>query len=343
MQIGIIGAGSWGSTLARYLNEIGHQVTIWVFEPELYQELIKSGRNSLYFPELVLDKNVGVTKSLKEVIEGKHSVLYVTPSHVFRDIFEKSSQYLNKKQVLVSATKGIENDSLMTMSQIANTIVGERKVAVLSGPSFAQEVYKGHPTAVTIASENIETAHLLQNEFSSDRFRVYAHDDVIGTEIGGAVKNVIAIGVGISDGLGFGLNARAALITRALTEMIKLGMEIGAKPLTFSGLSGLGDLILTCTGSLSRNRNVGLKIGKGESIEKIQKEMVGTAEGILTTKSVKKLAEKYSIDMPITEQVFRVLYENKDPRTAVTDLMTRSLKREFAFNIDRKAAAAHLT
>jgi glycerol-3-phosphate dehydrogenase (NAD(P)+) len=336
MKIGVVGAGSWGSTLASYLNSIGHQVTIWVYEKQLYQEFKNSRRNCLYFPELVLDERIKATQSFREVVEEQDCILYVTPSHVFRSVFKESSRYLQNGQIIISAAKGIENESLMTMSQIAFSIAGEIDCAVLSGPSFAREVYKGLPTAVTIASKKIETAVLLQNGFSSDTFRVYAHDDVIGTEIGGAVKNVIAIAVGISDGLKFGLNARAALITRALSEMIKLGIKMGAKPLTFSGLSGFGDLVLTATGSLSRNRYVGLKIAKGETIDRIKEVMVGTAEGVLTTSSVRKLAQKFKIDMPITEQVYLVLYENKDPKTAVIDLMKRSLKREFAFNIDKK-------
>jgi glycerol-3-phosphate dehydrogenase (NAD(P)+) len=331
MQIGVIGAGSWGTTLAIHLNRLGHRVVLWIYEQELYEAMTATRENPYYFPGHRVDTEIELTTDLDQAVRNRDSVFFVVPSQFFRRIVEAARPFIGAGQVIVSATKGIENGSLMTMSQILYATLGDRPSAVLSGPSFAREVALGLPTAVTIASAEISRAVSLQNAVSSDSFRVYAHDDVIGTELGGAVKNLIAIAAGISDGLGFGLNARAALITRGLAEMIKLGTVMGADPMTFAGLSGLGDLVLTCTGDLSRNRTVGLRIGQGQTIERIQREMKSVAEGVETTLSLKQLAEKRGIEMPITEQVYRVLYEKKDPRTAVVDLMTRSLKKEIRY------------
>lgn len=338
MKIGVVGAGSWGTTLALYLNQIGHRVTLWVFERELYEIMKLKRVNEYYLPNKMVDKKIRITNSLQEVAEGNECLLMVVPSHVFRDVLMKIKPHIRPHQILISATKGIENYSLMTMSQVVHSVMDHSLFAVLSGPSFAKEVAEGLPTAITIAARDIDLATHLQGEFSSERFRCYAHDDVIGAEIGGAVKNVIAIAAGICDGLGYGENARAALITRGLAETIRLGIHMGADPMTFTGLSGLGDLVLTCSGNLSRNKRVGIRLGKGETLDEIQRDMKEVAEGVRTAKSVRLLAERHSIDMPITEQVYLVLYKGKDPQAAMVDLMTRALKREIAFP---QAAKAH--
>lgn len=331
MRFAVIGAGSWGTTLANHLAGIGHQVTLWVYESELLQQMRSERVNSMYLPGVSLHPGIRLEGDLGEASHAAQCLLMAVPSHVYRQVLQRLVPALDGNQVIVSATKGIEVGTLMTMSQVVRSVVGEVAYAVLSGPSFAKEVARGLPTAVTLASSSQEVASRLQAEFSSDRFRVYAHDDVLGTELGGAIKNVIAIAAGISDGLGFGLNARAALLTRGLSEMMRLGIQMGANPLTFGGLSGIGDLILTCTGDLSRNRTVGLRIARGEPLEQIRRSMVAVAEGVITTLSLRELAAREKVDMPIAQQVYLVLYEGKDPLQALNDLMNRPLKREISF------------
>lgn len=328
MKVGVVGAGSWGTTLALYLHGLGHEVTLWVFEKDLFRIILEKRVNAFYLPGVRISEGIFVTNSLQETASRGECLLLVIPSHAFRSVIADLKEFMEGHHVVVSATKGIENDSLMTMSQVVRSVLGEVPLAVLSGPSFAKEVVSGSPTAVTIASEDVALAMRLQELFSSERFRIYAHDDVIGTELGGSAKNVMAIAVGISDGLGFGMNARAALMTRGLSEMMRLGVRMGAKPMTFTGLSGLGDLILTCTGDLSRNRTVGLRLGMGEKLRDITRGMKGIAEGVRTTRSLYRLAQVHGIEMPITEEVYMVLYEGKDPTSAVSDLMGRPLKRE---------------
>lgn len=332
MKVGVIGAGSWGTTLANLLGSKGHEVRLWVYEQELLASMRNKRENCLYLPGVRLEESVLLTGDLGEASHGADCLIMAVPSHVYREVLGRMAKNLKGNEILVSATKGIEAGSLMTMCQVAFSVLGEARYAALSGPSFAREVSRGLPTAVTIAAHSLDLAQLLQEEFSTDRFRVYAHDDVMGTELGGAVKNVIAIAAGISDGLGLGLNARAALITRGLSEMIRLGVKMGANPLTFGGLSGVGDLILTCTGDLSRNRTVGLRIAKGESLENIRHSMVQVAEGVTTTISLRELARREEVDMPIAEQVYLVLYEGKDPLEAMRDLMNRPLKKEIYFH-----------
>ncbi len=331
MSFAVIGAGSWGTTLANHLCALGHQVSLWVYEAELLEQMRSQRKNPIYLPGVPVHPHMRLEGDLLEACEGAEHLLMAVPSHVYRQVLGNLLPLLDGSRVIISATKGIEVDTLMTMSQVVGSMAGEVPYAALSGPSFAKEVARGLPTAVTIASRSMELAARLQNLFSSERFRVYAHDDVLGTELGGAVKNVIAIAAGISDGLGFGLNARAALLTRGLSEMMRLGMKMGANPLTFGGLSGIGDLILTCTGDLSRNRTVGLRIARGESLEEISRSMVAVAEGVTTTRSLRKLATREQVDMPIAEQVYKVLYEGKDPMEALNDLMNRPLKREMPF------------
>ena len=258
----------------------------------------------------------------------------VVPSHGFRLVFEAVAPFLEQGCRVVSAVKGIENETLMTMTQVMTEVLGsgvqekEISLAVLSGPSFAKEVAQGMPTAVTIGCTQIEKAQELQHIFGTERFRVYASSDVIGLEISAALKNIVAIAAGISDGLGYGLNSRAALITRGLAEIKRIGVKMGADPLTFFGLSGLGDLVLTCTGDLSRNRTVGLKLGQGKKLSVILEEMKMVAEGVKTTRSVHDLAKRLKVDMPILEQVYQILYQDKDCSAAVMDLLTRELKIE---------------
>lgn len=331
MRFAVIGAGSWGTTLANHLCNLGHEVSLWVYEAELLEQMRSQRLNSVYLPGVPVHPEMGLEGDLLKACEGADCLLMAVPSHVYREVMGKLLPALNDSRVIVSATKGIEVDTLMTMSQVVGSMAAGVPYAVISGPSFAKEVAKGLPTAVTIASKSLELAVRLQNLFSSERFRVYAHDDVLGTELGGAIKNVIAIAAGISDGLGFGLNARAALLTRGLSEMMRLGIKMGANPLTFGGLSGIGDLILTCTGDLSRNRTVGLRIAGGESLEEISRSMVAVAEGVITTRSLRQLAAREQVDMPIAEQVYQILYEGKDPLEALNELMNRPLKREISF------------
>ena len=331
LQIGVIGAGSWGTTLANLLAKKGFSTTLWVYEEELIEPIATNRENHIYLPGIELDGKIVPTGSLQETCHQKDLLVSVIPSQVVRGVIQHIKDYLSPQSLLVSASKGIENDTLLTMSEVIReglSLHEKNRIAVLSGPSFAQEVSREVPTAVTIASENKERAKQLQKIFSTPYFRVYANPDVIGVEIGGSLKNVIALAAGISDGLGFGYNTRAALITRGLAEISRLALKMGASPLTLSGLSGLGDLVLTCTGELSRNRAVGIKLGKGVGLEQILKDMKMVAEGIKTTRSAYDLSRKLNVPMPITEQVYNILYQKKDPKEAVTELMTRGLKVE---------------
>lgn len=331
MQIGVIGAGSWGTTLANLLAKKGFNIALWVYEDDLIQPIATKRENPLYLPGVKLSEKIIPTGSLKEVCQHKDLLISVIPSQIVRQMMQDIHPFLPSQVKLVSATKGIENNTLLTMSGVFKEVLpikeGEQ-LAVLSGPSFALEVSKETPTAVTIASKNQELAKQLQKVFSTPYFRAYTNSDVLGVELGGALKNVIAIAAGISDGLDFGHNTRAALITRGLAEISRLALKMGANALTLSGLAGLGDLILTCTGELSRNRSVGIKLGKGMELTNILRDMKMVAEGIKTTKAAYDLSKKMEVAMPITEQVYYILYQNKNPKEAVTELMTRDLKVE---------------
>ena len=330
-NIGVIGAGSWGTTLANLLAEKGHQVDLWVREEEVYLEIKEKGSNSVFLPGMPLTPQINPVRSFEEAVAGKDLILLVVPSHVFRNVVTGIEPHLSPGTALIAATKGIENDTLMTMSQVTEDILGEertRDFAALAGPSFAKEVIRKYPTAVTIACRNIDHAGRLQRLFYTDTLRVYATEDLIGVELGGALKNVVAIAAGTADGLDFGHNARAALITRGLSEMTRLGVAMGANPLTFAGLAGMGDLVLTCTGDLSRNRMVGLKIGKGMPLRDAVQGMSMVAEGVRTSIAAYQLAQKTGVEMPIVKQVYEILHEAKDPKAAVRELMTRALKQE---------------
>jgi len=333
VKIGVVGGGSWGTTIANHMALKGINVDLWVREADVYAQIKEKRINETFLPGIALSKAIRPVQSFKEISRGKDFLCIVVPSHFFRDILTELSPFLSRPTSLIVGTKGIENETLMTMSQvIASILPGDRgdTFACLSGPSFAREVCHKHPTAVTLASRNKELATYLQELFSTDYFRVYTTQDVIGVELGGALKNVIAIAAGISDGLGFGSNARAALLTRGLAEITRLGVSMGAKPLTFAGLAGIGDLILTCTGDLSRNRMVGLKIAEGISAKEIVSGMKMVAEGIKTSLSAYNLAKKMGVEMPIITEVYNVIYRGKEPRKAVKDLMTRELKVELS-------------
>ncbi len=326
--ISIIGAGSWGTTLACLLSEKGYDVALWVHEEELAKEIDKQRINSVYLPEIVIPDDIKVLHDIEKALNKARYVVNAVPSQYVRGVFKDTAQYLADEATIISVSKGIERGTLLTVSSVLKELLS-REVAVLSGPSFAREVIKKLPTAVTVATKDKKTGYILQELFNLNNFRVYTHDDIIGVEIGGALKNVMAIAAGISDALGLGNNARASLITRGLAEMTRLGVAMGAKEKTFSGLSGIGDLLLTCTSNLSRNYTVGTKLGQGMKLEEILNQMKSVAEGVSTAESAFELSKKYDIEMPIVEQVYRVIYEGKDPRQAVKDLMERSLKAEF--------------
>lgn len=326
--IAVIGAGSWGTTLASLLVDKGYDVSLWAREAEIADEITAKGTNSLYLPEVILPSGLKATNSLEEAFRNSRYILNVVPTQFARSVFQEAVNYLSNDAVVVSASKGIEQGTLLTVSDILHEVTG-KEVAALSGPSFAREVIRKLPTAVTLATSDVDTGMLLQEIFNSAYFRVYTHDDVIGVELGGALKNVVAIASGICDGLGLGHSARAALITRGLVEITRLGRAMGADPRTFSGLSGLGDLVLTCTGPLSRNYSVGVNLGKGMKLREILSSTRSVAEGVATSLSAFELARKMGVEMPIIEQVYEVLYRDKDPETAVLSLMNRALKSEF--------------
>jgi glycerol-3-phosphate dehydrogenase (NAD(P)+) len=332
-KIGVIGAGSWGATLADLLARKGHDVMLWAYESELVHEMRKTGVNGLFLPGISLSPHLRYTKSLQEAVAGKEIILFVVPSQVLRGVINATLPHFPGNSIIMSASKGIELGTLMLVSQIYEELLPcdlYRNFAALSGPTFAREVAQGMPTAVVAAASEPTVAERIQKVFTTGYFRVYTNNDVTGVELGGAVKNVIAIAAGISDGLGFGHNTRAALITRGLAEMARLGQEMGAKSSTFAGLAGMGDLVLTCTGDLSRNRTVGMKLGKGMKLVEILAEMRMVAEGVKTTESTRNLARRLGVDMPITEKLYQVLYEDKPVKEAVMELMTRDLKAEGA-------------
>lgn len=331
MNIGVIGAGSWGTTLANLLAKKGFPVTLWVYETDLAERMAKTRINDLYLNGFTLSPNLAFTNELSEAVVDHQLLLLVSPSQVMWQVLKQLQPHLDKTCLLVSAAKGIENNSLQLMSEVLEEVLGaevKNRCAFLSGPSFAKEVAEEQPTAVTLAADDLGVAHRVQEIFSTDYFRVYTNQDVVGVEIGGALKNVIALAAGVSDGLGFNHNARAALITRGLVEIGRLGMAKGAIESTFAGLAGMGDLVLTCTGDLSRNRTVGMELGRGRKLDEILNQMHMVAEGVKTTLSAYQLANKLGVKMPITEQMYQILYEDKDPKLAVADLMRRALTSE---------------
>ena len=331
MRIAVIGAGSWGTALANLLAGKGEDVTLWAYEPELVERLAATRVNDLFLPGITLDRRLAFTNDLAAAVAGREVVVLVAPSQVMRQVVTSLRPHLAAESLLVSAAKGIENDTLLLMSEVLTEVLGPAvapRCAYLSGPSFAREVALGLPTAVTVAALEPEVGQTVQELFRTDYFRVYTNADVVGVELGGALKNVIALAAGVSDGLGFGHNARAALINRGLVEMARLGAAKGAEAGTFAGLAGMGDLVLTCTGDLSRNRSVGIELGRGRKLAEILGGMRMVAEGVKTTLSAWQLAQKLGVAMPITEQMYRILYEDKDPRQAVSELMQRQQRSE---------------
>ncbi len=330
-KVAVIGAGSWGTTLANLLVEKGCDVDLWVREEDVYHRIKEEHVNNKFLPDIHLDPRLHPVRSFEEALADKELVVVVVPSHVFREVLNHMKPHLRSDMALMTANKGIENKTLLTMSQVAEEMLPKEymaRYACLSGPSFAREVCQKHPTAVTIGCCDQRHGERIQRLFHTPFLRVYVSQDVIGVELGGALKNVIAIAAGTATGLNFGHNASAALMTRGLAEITRLGVAMGAMPLTFAGLAGMGDLVLTCTGELSRNRAVGLKIGQGMKLDEIVSKMDMVAEGVKTSLSAYQLGVKMGVDMPITTEVYQILYHGKDPKQAVIDVMTRELKPE---------------
>ena len=330
-RIGVIGAGSWGTTLADLLARKGHEVTLWCYEPELVAEIRATGVNSRYLSEITLSPRLTCTNSLSDAVAAAGLVLFVSPTQVMRSVLGQALPYLPDGIPLVSASKGIELGTLLTMSQLFSQTLPDsrrREIAVLSGPSFAREVALGIPTTVVCASEQEATARLVQALFHRPEFRIYRSTDTLGVEFGGALKNVIAVGAGVGDGLGYGDNTKAGLVTRALAEIRRLGVACGAQPETFSGLSGLGDLMLTCFSRQSRNREFGERLGRGEAMAAIQASHPKLAEGYPTARSAYRLAREKNVPTPIIDEVHALLYEGKEPKLAVRDLISRAFKAE---------------
>lgn len=330
-RVAVIGAGNWGTALSATLVKTGHQVVLWAYEPEVVESVRTRHENTLFMPGIELPAGIVATNDLGEALEGAELVLTVMPSHVCRRLFERMLPSLRPEMVFVSATKGLDTDRLLRMSEIIREVVGRRfspRLCVLSGPSFAREVIRGDPTAVVVASEDPEAARTVQREFSSRVLRLYSSGDLTGVEIGGSVKNVIAIAAGVIEGLGLGHNPTAALITRGLVEITRLASACGAKRETLAGLAGMGDLVLTCTGDLSRNRAVGVELGKGRKLPDIIGSMRMVAEGVKTTYATVALADRCGVEMPITRQVHRLLEGQASPREAIRELMERTLKEE---------------
>lgn len=330
MKIAVIGGGSWGTSLGNMLAKKGLPVSILVREQTLLAQFRSKRENTWYLPGITLSENLVASLEIEQVLDGASIFLVAVPSQFVRSVLRDLRYLLPHKPVILCASKGIEVERLKTMSEVVSEELGGLKssFAMLSGPSFALEVCKELPTAVALGCADKKLAKELQETLNTPYFRVYTNTDVRGVELGGAVKNIIAIAAGISDGLHYGTNARAALITRGLAEMSRLGKAMGAKANTFMGLAGLGDLVLTCTGDLSRNRRVGLMLGGGQKLTDILAEMKMVAEGVKTTEAVHLLANKLDVDLPITDMVYRILYEDKDPDSAVRDLMNRPLKEE---------------
>ena len=332
MRIAVLGGGGWGTALAGLLDSAGHDVRLWVRRPSLAREIAATRENAAYLPGVRVSDTVDIYADLSVAISNAELLVVAVPSHAVRKLGETLTPLLNDAPLLVSTSKGIEPTTLQTMSSVLADALPAAltdNVSVLSGPSFAAEVARGLPTAVTVAAHNHAVAEKVQTAFSAPTFRVYTTTDVTGVEIGGAVKNVIALAVGVSDGLGYGYNARAALITRGMAEVVRLARRMGAQAQTLSGLSGMGDLILTCTSDLSRNRNVGLRLGRGESLDAIQHSTTTVAEGIRNCRSILDLARSLDVEMPIVEQTCALVHDGKPPTQVVTTLLSRQTKPEF--------------
>ncbi len=328
MKISVIGAGAWGTTVANLLAEKGFDVVIWAFEEKTVLNINGARENNLYLPGIRLNNRLRAVKDISETAKGSEMIIIAVPSKFLRKTLETAQKFIEKKAVLLSLTKGIEKDSFKTPSQIISKISGNNTVVALSGPNLSLEIAKGLPAASVAASKDFSAAKKAQEILSSERFRVYTSDDIVGVEIGGAMKNVIALAAGICDGLNLGNNAKSALIVRGLAEITRLGAALGAKAETFYGLSGIGDLITTCESALSRNHTVGKEIARGKKIKNILQNMSAVPEGVETALSAHELAKKMNIDMPITNEVHAVIFGDKDPKAAISVLMTRPPKNE---------------
>ncbi len=331
IPIAIVGGGGWGTALAITMARLERDVRLWVYEPYLVETMIATGENPIYLPSVRIPPSVRVSNSVEEVLAGVRIVILAVPSHVYRQVFSHILPLLNGDMWFVSATKGIENETLMRMSEVIADVARPRFVpciAAISGPTFALEVARGEPTALVVASPDESLRLYLQRELSAPRFRLYTNPDLIGVEISAAVKNIIAIAAGVVEGLGLGSNPAAALITRGLAEMTRLVVACGGRRETLSGLAGLGDLVLTAYGSLSRNRRVGVALGQGKNIDEVLSSTRMVAEGVKTAKSTVALARKLDVEMPIAEKMYAVLYEGLKPQDAIDDLMERKLREE---------------
>jgi glycerol-3-phosphate dehydrogenase (NAD(P)+) len=328
MKCTIVGAGAWGTALANLLAENGHEATLWAYESDVAESVLAHRENRRFLPGIPLHPELRATTNLDQACVGAELVLFASPSHVLRQVAAQASRWIPETARLVVATKGIERERLALMTDVVAEEVPRRAIVALSGPSFAIEVAQHLPTAIVAASADADAARVTQQTFSTSAFRVYTQRDVIGVELGGALKNVMAVATGIADGLQLGFNARAALITRGLAEMTRLGVKLGADPATFAGLAGVGDLVLTCTGSHSRNRSVGIEIGRGATLHEVLQGRETVAEGVTTTESAKQLAAREGVEMPIVNAAHRVLFEKQPARWALVELMTRDLKGE---------------
>ncbi len=326
MKVSVIGGGAWGTAFSIYSSLIGHSVSMWVREKELVEEMRDKRENKYFLPQIKIPENIEIYNEIDKAVKKSEIVFFAVPSKFSRSILRELAKQKKYIPVLISLTKGIEVESLKRVTEIAEEEIGIKKLGVLSGPSFAKEVAEGKPTSCVVASNFEEISFMVQENFSSDTFRLYRSKDMIGVELAGALKNVIAISAGIVNGLGLGMNALASLITRGIVEIARLGVKMGAKRRTFYGLAGIGDLILTCTGELSRNRMFGIELTRKKS------EMISLdghiAEGATTAKSAYLLSKKFNVEMPITEEVYKIIYEGKNPLHSIKDLMRRRLKKE---------------
>lgn len=331
MRISVLGAGSWGTALAIVLHSNGHEVTLWEYKKGYFSTLKRTRENKVYLPKIKIPKEILITNSLKEGCTDQHMIILAIPSQFIRSVLQKIKKFDLNDATIVSVAKGIEQETLFTVSQIIQDELDDidpNNIGVLSGPSHAEEVAKKIPTAVVAASNSEETAQQIQAAFITSYFRVYYSTDLIGVELGGALKNVIAIGAGIIDGAQFGDNTKAAIMTRGIAEISRIGMEMGARQETFSGLSGIGDLIVTCMSKHSRNRYVGEQIGSGKKLKSVLKSMKMVAEGVATSKSAYELARKHDVQTPIVDAVYEALFLDKDPKKGTYELMARDMKSE---------------
>ncbi|WP_122638370.1 MULTISPECIES: NAD(P)H-dependent glycerol-3-phosphate dehydrogenase [unclassified Romboutsia] len=335
-KLTVLGAGSWGSALALGLAKKGYNVTMWTLNQEQADKINKTKENIDYLPGVLFPNNITLTTNIEQAVEGSKLIVLAVPSQAIRSVCKQIKPFVNKDQILVDVAKGLEKGTGLRLSQVCEEELPGNPYVALSGPSHAEEVAKDIPTTLVVASENLEIAQEVQDIFMSPKLRVYTNPDIIGVELGGALKNIIAFGAGICDGLGYGDNTKAALMTRGIREIARLGIALGADTSTFSGLSGIGDLIVTCTSMHSRNRRAGILIGQGKSLEETLKEVKMVVEGITATEVAYEVSKKMNIDMPITSAIYSVLYENKNANEVVVNLMMRSKKHEMEEIVDDK-------